>query len=140
MTVEEARARPIAGWIKAIRNALGMSQSDLARRLGVSAEAVNKLEHAELRGGITIAKLSEVARALDCTLVYTLVPNTTLEQTVMTQARAEVRRVLDYAAHTMALEDQRIEDTRRDEAIEEAAWRLVEGGGLWRPNLPAEQT
>jgi len=81
-------ARPRSGWIRAIRGALGMSQAVLAERLGVSSAAVNKLEHAELHGGITIAKLAEVAEALDCTLIYALVPKSTLEETVTTRARA----------------------------------------------------
>src|ERR1035441_11050798 len=82
------QARPRSGWIRAIRGALGMSQAVLAERLGVSAAAVNKLEHAEVHGGITTAKLAEVAAALDCTLVYALVPRSKLEQAGLTQAPA----------------------------------------------------
>ena len=110
-----------------------MSQAVLAERLGVSPAAVNKLEHAELQGGITTAKLAEVASALDCTLVYALVPNTTLEQTVRTQARALAARLLGYAARTMALEAQDIDDDRQREAVERHAQQLVASGSLWRP-------
>ncbi|MFZ2113593.1 MAG: mobile mystery protein A [Solirubrobacteraceae bacterium] len=125
-------ARPRSGWIRAIRGALGMSQAVLAKRLGVSSAAVNKLERAELHGGITTRKLAEVAAALDCTLVYTLVPNTTLEQTVMRQARTEASRILGYAARTMALEAQEVDDARQDEAIERYAQQLVASSKLWR--------
>lgn len=109
-----------------------MSQAVLAKRLGVSSAAVNKLERAELHGGITTRKLAEVAAALDCTLVYTLVPNTTLEQTVMRQARTEASRILGYAARTMALEAQEVDDARQDEAIERYAQQLVASSKLWR--------
>src|ERR1700734_2434221 len=109
-TLEPIRARPRSGWIRAIRGALGMSQAVLAERLGVSRAAVNKLERAELHGGITTAKLAQVASALDCTLVYALVPNSTLEQTVRTQAQTLAARLLGYAARTMALEAQDITD------------------------------
>lgn len=108
-----------------------MSQAVLAERLGVSSAAVNKLEGAELHGGITTKKLAEVAAALDCTLVYALVPKGTLEQTVMNQARTEASRVLRYAARTMALEAQGVDDARREEAIERYARQLVEGSKLW---------
>jgi predicted DNA-binding mobile mystery protein A len=108
-----------------------MSQAVLAERLGVSSAAVNKLEHAELHGGITTGKLAEVAAALDCTLVYALVPNSTLEQTVMNQARTTASRVLGYAARTMALEAQEIDDDRQGEAIERYAQQLVASGKLW---------
>lgn len=130
--LETIAARPRSGWIRAIRGALGMSQAVLAERLGVSAAAVNQLERAELHGGITISKLSEVAGALDCTLVYALVPNSTLERTVTTQARAVASRLLGYAARTMALEDQDIDEARRGEAVERYAEDLVASGNPWR--------
>jgi predicted DNA-binding mobile mystery protein A len=130
--LEPIAARPRAGWIRAIRGALGMSQAVLAERLGVSGPAVNQLEHAELHGGITIGKLSEVAGALDCTLVYALVPNSTLERTVRTQARAVAAQLLGYAARTMALEAQDIEDERQSEAVERYAQQLVTSGNPWR--------
>jgi predicted DNA-binding mobile mystery protein A len=109
-----------------------MSQAVLAARLRVSSAAVSHLERAELHGGITVGKLDEVARALDCTLVYALVPNSTLEATVMAQARAEAAGFLGPAARTMALEAQDIDDERQDEALERYAWKLVESGRLWR--------
>ncbi len=109
-----------------------MSQAVLAERLGVSSAAVNKLERAELHGGITIGKLAEVGAALDCTLVYALVPNSTLEQTVMNQAQATASRLLGYAARTMALEAQEIDSGRQREAVERYAQQLVANGKLWR--------
>lgn len=129
--LEPVRVLPRSGWIRAIRGALGMSQAVLAQRLGISSAAVNKLEHAEVPGGITIGKLSEVARALDCTLVYALVPNTTLEQTVLAQAKTKARELLGYAAQTMALEDQRIDDERQREAVDEYTRQLVAKGNIW---------
>lgn len=110
-----------------------MSQAVLAERLGISSAAVNKLEHAELHGGVTIGKLAEVAGALDCALVYALVPNSTLEGTVATQAQIEAAEILGYAARTMALEDQDIDQSRQREAIERQAQQLVTSGDLWRP-------
>ena len=67
---------------RALRGALGMSQAALAARLNISGPAVTKLEHAEPAGGITLAKLAEVASALDCSLVYAFVPNKPLEAAV----------------------------------------------------------
>ncbi len=131
--LEPIQARPRSGWIRAIRGALGMSQAVLAKRLGVSSAAVNKLERAELHGGITTSKLAEVANALDCTLVYALVPNSTLERTVRTQARTAAAQLLGYAVRTMALEAQDIDEDRQSEAVERYAQQLVASGNLWRP-------
>ena len=107
------RAKPHSGWVKAIRTALGMSQRDLAARLGVSDVAVHKLERAEQDGRITLGKLREVAAAMDCTVVYALVPNSSLEDTVQRQAHRVAAARLGYAADTMSLEDQSVAPDRR---------------------------
>ena len=108
------------------------TSSEVADRLGISGPAVNRLEHAEVQGGITIAKLDQVARALDCTLVYGLVPNSTLEETVLAQATSEATALLGYAARTMALEDQGIDDDHQGEAVDRYARELVAKGNVWR--------
>jgi predicted DNA-binding mobile mystery protein A len=130
--LDPVRALPRSGWIRAIRTALGMSQAVLAERLGVSASAVNKLEHAERHGGITISKLAEVAAALECTLVYALVPNSTLEQTIMAQAKKVATDMLGYVARTMALEAQGVDDDRQREAIDRYARQLTASSKVWR--------
>ena len=66
--------RPHRGWIRAVRDALGMSTTELARRLGVSQQRVTALEQGELRLSIQLNTLKRVANALDCELVYAQVP------------------------------------------------------------------
>ena len=126
------RNRPRSGWVKAIRTALGMSQAALAGRLGVSGAAVAKLERAEMGGGITLAKLTEVAAALDCTVVYALVPNSSLEETVQRQARRVASARLGYVDSTMALEDQGVSADRRAEYLEVYARDLIARNDIWR--------
>src|SRR5215813_8399297 len=72
---------PVKGWIRAVREALGMTAEQLGRRLGVKQSSVVALEQSEAKGSIELATLRRVAEALDCTLVYALVPNKPLEQT-----------------------------------------------------------
>jgi len=114
-----------------------MSQAVLASRLGISRAAVEKLEQAEVHGGITVAKLAQVAGAMDCTLLYALVPNETLEQTVRRQARVRAERLLGYAARTMALEAQDVPNERQGEAVERYADELIATGGIWREDSRA---
>jgi predicted DNA-binding mobile mystery protein A len=133
--LEPIRAIPRLGWIRAVRGALGMSQAVLAKRLGVSAAAVNKLEQAERHGGVTIRKLAEVASALDCTFVYALVPRSTLEQTVTNQAHRVAADMLGYVSRTMALESQGIGDEREREAVDRYAQQLTSSGNVWRAGL-----
>ena len=85
----EERFRPPAkGWVRAIRDALGMSGVQFARRLNVRPPSVASLEASEESGTIQLKTLRRAAEALDCTLVYALVPNDTLQGAVHARARA----------------------------------------------------
>jgi predicted DNA-binding mobile mystery protein A len=125
------RARPRSGWIKAIRGALGMSQRAMAERMGIAPSSAAKLERSELEGGISIGKLAEVARALDCTLVYALVPNTTLDETVRRQAKQVASQTLGYVGQTMALEAQDVEPDRLADGLESEAQRVIAENRQW---------
>jgi len=105
-------ARPVRGWVKAIREALGISSAQLAKRLGVKQPSIIAMEQSEVKGTIALATLQRVAAALDCTLVYALVPNKPLEQTIRNRARLFARRRLEPLEHSMMLEDQKV--TRQD--------------------------
>ena len=100
-------APPVRGWIKAVRQAIGMSSSQLARRLGVKQPTITEMEQSEMRGTIQLATLRRAAEALDCTLVYVLIPNKPLKTIVRDRAQKLARRRLEAVDHTMLLEDQR---------------------------------
>jgi predicted DNA-binding mobile mystery protein A len=125
------RARPRSGWIRAIRGALGMSQRAMAERMGIAPSSAAKLERSELEGGISIGKLAEVARALDCTLVYALVPNTSLEETVRRQAQQVAAETLGYVGQTMELEAQTLESDRLADRLESEAQRVIAENRQW---------
>ena len=74
--------RPHKGWIRAIRDALGMSSTELAARIGVSQQRVSQIEQGELQETITLETLRRAANALDCDLVYVLEPRTSLDEAV----------------------------------------------------------
>jgi predicted DNA-binding mobile mystery protein A len=114
---------PVRGWIKAIRGGLGMSSQQLAKRLGVKQPSVVALEQSEAKGTIELATLRRVAEALDCTLVYALVPNKPLETIVRDRARLLLRRRRAPVEHSMLLEDQAVSakesKARLDEFVRE---------------------
>ena len=68
--------RPTAGWLRSIRERLGLSLTDLAKRLQVTPPAVRSFERAEAEDRITLASLRRTAAAMDCELIYALVPRT----------------------------------------------------------------
>lgn len=115
----ERYAPPIRGWIKAIRHALGMTTAQLAKRLGVRQPSVVAMEQSEVKGTIELATLRRAAEALDCTLVYALIPNKPLEAIVRERARAFGRRRWRPVEHSMLLEDQRVKRNESDAHLED---------------------
>jgi predicted DNA-binding mobile mystery protein A len=105
-------ARPPKGWLRAIRDALGMTTAQFARRLGVSQPRIIELEKSELTGGVTLHTLQRAAEALGCRLVYALVPERPLAETVRDRANLVAERQLAPVEHTMRLEDQAVADTK----------------------------
>src|SRR4051812_2500394 len=103
---------PPKGWVRGLRDALGMTGVQLARRLGVRPPSVAALEASEQNGTIQLKTLRRAAEALDCTLVYALVPNDSLEGAVRARARRIALRELGRVAHTMKLEAQETSGAR----------------------------
>ncbi|WP_332693692.1 mobile mystery protein A [Devosia sp.] len=99
---------PVKGWIRAVRDSIGLSSAQLGHALGVRSQSVDDMEKAEASGGISLDTLRRVGKAMDCTLVYALVPNTSLEALVTKRAEALARSAIESVSHTMALEDQRV--------------------------------
>jgi predicted DNA-binding mobile mystery protein A len=100
--------RPPKGWLRAVRDALGMTTAQLARRLGVSQPRIVELEHSEVSGGVTLNTLQRAAEALGCRLVYALVPERPLADTMRERAETVAGRQLADVEHTMRLEDQAV--------------------------------
>lgn len=121
---------PPKGWIRAIRDALGMTGAQLASRMGVRPQTVDSFEKSEAFGSIQLSTLRRAAEALDCTLVYALVPNSSLEEAVKTRAREIAIRDLDRVAHSMKLEAQETGDAGLEERIREYI-RSIKDRDLW---------
>src|SRR5277367_5511221 len=117
-------SRPAKGWMRSIRQALGVSSGELARRLGTSRQLPLQLEKGEAEGRITLKSLRTAANALDCDLVYALVPRAdSMQDLIEDRARAEAKNRVLGVEHSMALENQAA--GRIDEAIEAETRRLV---------------
>ena len=109
---------PPKGWIRAIRDALGMSGAQLGRRMGMKAQSVADIEKSEASGTIQLKTLRRVAEALDCIVVYALIPKSSLEDVVQRRAHEIARKELIRIAHTMDLEAQGLSQEEREEQIE----------------------
>jgi len=96
------------GWLRAVRQAVGMPVEEVARRLGVQIGEIWRLERMERESRITLGALRRAAEAMDCELLYGLRP-----KRGMLSEMAAVRS----AARAKALNKRRVAaDDRRSEA------------------------
>ncbi len=130
----ELPARPSSGWIKAIREALGMPAAYLAKRLGIVPSSLSRLETSEAEDTITLGSLRRAAEALGCELQYALLPKQTLANTLAKQADKVASERMKNVAHTMALEAQATSTEATDAQAQELSASLLNGSrrNLWR--------
>ena len=130
--------RPPRGWVRAIREALGMTTAELGQRMELTQSRVSQIERSEELGSIRLDTLERAAQALNCQVRYVFVPNEPLEEMVQRQARLRAQAEVDAVTHTMALEDQVPEPGVLDSLVKELAERFVDERHLWElPNAPA---
>jgi|KBSSwiStaDraftv2_1062776.scaffolds.fasta_scaffold312319_2 predicted DNA-binding mobile mystery protein A len=104
---------PRSGWIKAVRGALGMSTRQLAERVGVDQSNITRLEEREPSGNITLERLARVAKAMNCRLIYAIVPDdrfSDLDAIVNERARVLAQQLVRRTEHSMRLEKQGAHD------------------------------
>ena len=130
-TLIEALQRPPRGWIKAIRESLGMTTAQLARRMRIAQSSVVTLEHSEALGRIRLDTLQRVAAALDCQLVYALVPNQPLEAQVQSRRHEIATRQFAAIEQSMRLENQFVEDSEVRSRHLQAISARIDAKTLW---------
>ena len=117
---------PPKGWIRAVRDALGMNGRQLADRLNVTRQRAALIEKDELGNSATLKTMRRVAESLDCVFVYALVPRTSLEQTLHEQANRVAKKRLVRVSHTMMLENQELSDVDQEQALNDMVKELIE--------------
>lgn len=125
--------RPTKGWIHTIRQALGMTTTQLAKRLGINQSRVVQIEQAEANDAITLRTLRAAAEALNCQLVYAIVPSDSLEKILEDQAKQIAQKYLDQVSHSMLLEQQSLTPEQQKEQLNELVQELLQAKAskLW---------
>ena len=133
--------QPKAGWIKDIRTALGMTGTQFAKRLDISASAVTQLEENEAKGTVTLNTLKKAAEVLGFQMVYFFIPNQKgkgsrqpLEDMVQQRAKQIATRMVEELSTSMALEKQNIANEEKKRQIQEILQKLLdsESSKLWK--------
>jgi predicted DNA-binding mobile mystery protein A len=129
--------RPAGGWIRAARDALGMTTRQLAGRLGVSQSAITQLEKSEVEDGIRLESLRRLADALDCDLHYALVPRGgSFEEIIQRRARQLAEADVALIAQRLRFEEGPLRPEEHAALVAEQAARLIAENRLWREPPP----
>lgn len=123
--------RPAHGWVRALREALGMTSGQLARRMGVKQPRVVELEQAEKARKITLQSLDRAAEAMGCRVVYVLVPDKSLCSTLQARAQRIAAEKIDAVDQTMRLEEQDVAEHLAELREELVASLLQKPARLW---------
>jgi predicted DNA-binding mobile mystery protein A len=103
----QALSKPQNGWLRAVREALGITIRQVARTLHKTPQTVASFEKSEAADRITLQTLRQYAEALDCQLVYAIVPKTgSLKTLAEAKTRRDVEKDVLAVEHSMALENQ----------------------------------
>ncbi len=117
---------PKDGWIRELRNALGMSMKDLGARIGVIKQRVERIEKDEINQKVTIETMARVAEALNCDFVYLFVPKNSLQSTLEEEALKTAKEIAGSVEKTMRLEKQGTSKSEQQERIKRVAKELIE--------------
>lgn len=118
--------QPVRGWLRSVREALGMSSKQLAERLGVSGPRITSLEKSEQSGSATIKTMRQAAEALDCVFVYAVIPRENFTATIYDQAKTLARRRMNNVTHSMLLEAQQLSDSDQQKALETEVEKIMQ--------------
>lgn len=125
---------PTTGWIRVIREALGMTTADLAKRVKLDQSRITRLENAEIDGDLKISSMKKIAQGLNMKFVYGFIPEDSLEQIVQDQARKIAQKKLMKVDHTMRLEDQELNQIDKEKSLEDLIQKILlnDMKGLWK--------
>ena len=120
-----ASATPKQGWIKTIREALGLSSAQLGKKAGIDQSRISRLEAAEKDGNIRLASLQKIAAGLKMKFVYGFVPEESLESMAREQAKKIASKRLASMEHTMKLERQGLSSEEQAKALNDMIQKIL---------------
>lgn len=122
--------KPEQGWIRQMREALGITLSKLGTICGVSTATIAQAEKREVDGKITVETLKKTAAAMNCEFVYMFVPKSEMTKFIEAKAYEKAKRILASADLHMSLEDQKVM-SKIEPRIERLKNKLIADGNVW---------
>ena len=117
---------PIEDQVKIIRTVLGMTQEQLAKRLGFKSNvSVTKLENKE-KENPTLETLKKYADALDCELLIKFIPKKEISKTLDELAEKKAVEIVNLSVANSALELQKPDKKAANAEIKKVKSELLE--------------
>jgi predicted DNA-binding mobile mystery protein A len=118
------------GWIRQMRQALGMTLSKLGKLCGVSTPTIAQAERREAEGKVTVETLKNAAEAMNCEFVYMFVPKAEMTTFIESKAYEKAKRILTNVDLHMSLEDQKVKG-ELEPRIQRLKKKLIDEGNVW---------
>jgi predicted DNA-binding mobile mystery protein A len=93
--------KPARGWLRAVREAIGLTQGEVALKIAVKRQSYAQFEVAEEIGSISLASMRRAAEAMDCELVCYIIPRPSVARSY-----AELAQIHDPAAKHLKATEQ----------------------------------
>ena len=114
----DAFLRPAGGWLRAVREALGITLAKAAASAGVRPQSLLDMEKSETAGTASLASVRRAAEAIGCEFVYAVVPKGGSLQALADRIREEeIRADVESVDLTMGLEGQRVSRRRLQDIV-----------------------
>ena len=125
LRVFDASGMPKQGWIRTIRDAVGLSARQLGEKAGIDQSRISRLENAEKDGSLKLSSLQKIAQGLNMRFVYGFVAEDSLEQMVRAQAKKIALKRLKQLNATMRLEKQGIPEEEQQKVLGDMVEKIL---------------
>lgn len=99
-----SKEKPLQGWIKTIRELLGMTSIQFSKKLKVSQPRLAVIEKNEKN--LKLSTMEKIADELNCDFVYALVPRENVNDIIYNRAKQKALNIVTKVNNNMSLENQ----------------------------------
>jgi len=124
---------PVGKQVRLLREALGMTQAQLAKRCGIRQNMVARIE-SDLTIDLRSSTIQKLATGLGCRLISRFVPEEEIGKTLDRKSLEAARKLVGLSRSTAGLEKQMPEDRYMEEQVREMQFKIREKrpSSLWR--------
>jgi predicted DNA-binding mobile mystery protein A len=126
---------PIGKQVQLIRDALGMTQAQLAKRCGIRQDVIARIER-DLTIDLRLSTVRKLAKGLGCRPLCRFVPEEEIEKVLDQKSLKAARKLVGLSKSSSGLEKQMPEDRYIDLQVRDIQQKIREKrpSSLWESN------